>query len=141
MNDLVIIDGKTLHPDMEKMLKARETSEPAITIQDQRKAWAKYSRALSKPHPLDMRVEDRGLELSHGKITVRIYTPSSTTSQAPCVLYSHGGGFMKGDLDSSDTFAWGVAEDTKAIVISVDYRLAPEYPFPAAFEDIYDTLC
>ena len=48
---------------------------------------------------------------------------------------------MKGDLDSSDTFAWGVAQDTGAIVVSVDYRLAPEHPFPAAFDDVYGTLC
>jgi len=46
-----------------------------------------------------------------------------------------GAGFMKGDLESSDNFAWGLAEETGAVVVSVDYRLAPEHKFPAGLED------
>lgn len=141
MNDLVTVNGKTLHPDMKAMLDARAGAGPATTIAEQRTAWTAYSQALSTPHPDDMKVEDRTLDLSHGPMTVRVYTPASASGDAPCVIYSHGGGFMKGDLDSSDTFAWGVAQDAGAVVVSVDYRLAPEHPFPAAFDDVYGTLC
>ena len=141
MKDKLIVNGKALHPDMQAMLDARKNAGPAETIAEQRKAWTAYSEALSRPHPDDMKVEDHELPLSHGKVTVRIYTPATAGENAACVIYSHGGGFMKGDLDSSDTFAWGVAQDTNSAVVSVDYRLAPEYPFPAAFNDIYETLC
>lgn len=52
------------------------------------------------------------------------------TDGAPCVIYMHGGAFLLGDLDSSDTLAWGVAQETGAITVSVDYCLAPEHPNP-----------
>jgi acetyl esterase len=52
----------------------------------------------------------------------------------------HGGGFMKGDLDSSDSIAWGFTHETGAVTISVDYRLTPEHPYPAAFNDCYGVL-
>jgi acetyl esterase len=141
MNDTIIVNGKPLHPDMMTMLDARGAAGPAVTIAEQRTAWTAYSRALSTPHPDTMHVEDRPLALDHGTVTVRVYTPEAVTGAAPCIIYSHGGGFMKGDLDSSDTFAWGIAEDCGAVVVSVDYRLAPEHPFPAAFDDVYGTLC
>ncbi|MBT5494910.1 MAG: hypothetical protein HOK54_04125 [Alphaproteobacteria bacterium] len=105
MNDVVIVGGKTLHPDMKAMLDARAAAGPTGTIEEQRAAWTAYSQALSTPHPADMKVEDSVLSLDHGKVTVRVYTPASASGDAPCVIYSHGGGFMKGDLDSSDTFA------------------------------------
>ena len=141
MNSGLIVNGKSLHPDMGALLEARKAAGPANTIEEQRHAWTKYSQALSQPHPADMKVEDRSLALAHGSVPVRIYRPANVYNSASCVVYSHGGGFMKGDLDSSDTFAWGVAQDTNAVVVSVDYRLAPEHPFPAAFEDVYGTVC
>jgi acetyl esterase len=52
----------------------------------------------------------------------------------------HGGGFMLGDLASSDSIAWGLADQTGAVVVSVDYRLTPEHPYPAAFDDCYGVL-
>ena len=75
-----------------------------------------------------------------GVIKVRIYRPKSATRNAPCVMFLHGGAFVKGDLDSADGNAWGVADETGAVVISIDYRLAPEFPYPAALTDIYESL-
>jgi acetyl esterase len=71
---------------------------------------------------------------------VRIYRPAGVADPAPCVLYLHGGAFIKGSLESGDVVAWGVADQAKAIVVSVDYRLAPEHPFPAGLEDCYAAL-
>lgn len=141
MNDAFIAQGKTLHPDMRALIEAREAAGPAETIEEQRAAWTRYSQSLSKPHPDDMAVGDRSLALDHGTVAVRVYRPAGAAEAAPCIVYSHGGGFMKGDLDSSDSFAWGVAQDVGAVVVSVDYRLAPEHPFPAAFDDVYGVVC
>jgi acetyl esterase len=141
MNGTFMANGKELHPDMKAMMEAREAAGPANTIAEQRVAWTKYSNALSKPHPAGMVVDDRSLTCRHGAVLVRVYRPAGAAVAAPCIVYSHGGGFMKGDLDSSDNFAWGLAEEVEAVVVSVDYRLTPEHPFPAAFDDVYGTVC
>ncbi|WP_158887667.1 alpha/beta hydrolase [Amycolatopsis anabasis] len=70
-------------------------------------------------------------------VPVRIYTPTGRPGPLPALVYLHGGGFVLGDLDfgHADT-AW-LAADVGAVVVSVDYRLAPENPFPAGLEDAY----
>ncbi len=141
MTDTFMANGKELHPDIKPMMAAREAAGPATTIAEQRAAWTKYSNAMSKPHPDDMAVDDRTLACGHGGVPVRVYRPAGAAVVASCIIYSHGGGFMKGDLDSSDNFAWGLAEETASVVVSVDYRLTPEHPFPAAFDDVYGTVC
>ncbi|MGB8387858.1 alpha/beta hydrolase [Mycobacterium sp.] len=93
-------------------------------------------------HP-ELRVEDRDIPGPAGPIGIRIYWPptpsgNSTASAAPpVVLYFHGGGFVVGDLDTHDGSARQHAVGTEAIVVSVDYRLAPEHPYPAAVEDAW----
>ncbi len=141
MSGTFIENGKELDPDMKPMLEARAGAGPVSTIAEQRAAWTKYSCALSKPHPADMEVDDRSLACIHGGVLVRVYRPAGAAASAPCIIYSHGGGFMKGDLESSDNFAWGLSQEANAVVVSVDYRLAPEHPFPAAFDDVYGVLC
>ena len=141
MNDVPMFNGKPLHADMKALIAARNRVGIGDTIDEMRATWTAYSALLSRPHPPDMAVDDRTLACMHGPVGVRVYRPAKAKPAAPCILYSHGGGFMKGDLDSSDSAAWGLAEDTGAVVVSVDYRLAPEHPFPAAFDDVYGTLC
>ncbi len=76
-------------------------------------------------------------------IGIRIYWPprhsdgSARSAAAPVVLYFHGGGFVVGDLDTHDGSARQHAVGADAIVVSVDYRLAPEHPYPAAVEDAW----
>lgn len=72
-------------------------------------------------------------------LRVRIYTPKGKPP-FPIVVYYHGGGWVIGDLDSHDSLCRNFAADIPAVVISVDYRLAPENPFPAAVEDAYAAL-
>lgn len=86
-------------------------------------------------HP-ELRVEDRAIDGPGGPIDVRIYWPP-TTSVAPVVLFFHGGGFVMGDLDTHDGTSRQHAVGADAIVVSVDYRLAPEHPYPAAIEDAW----
>lgn len=73
------------------------------------------------------------------KIPVRIYTPDSS-SNLPIVIYSHGGFWFGGNLDTYDAVCRKISKNSKAILISVDYHLAPENHFPIAVEDIYDIL-
>jgi acetyl esterase len=69
-----------------------------------------------------------------GDIPVRIYQPE-TTSPAPVIVHIHGGGWVVGSLDTHDPFCRYLAALTNAVIVSVDYRLAPEHKFPAAVED------
>jgi acetyl esterase len=70
-----------------------------------------------------------------GHIPVRLYRPRSARSRGPAVIYFHGGGGTIGSVDVYDAACRLIADDTGMVVISVDYRLAPEHPFPAGFED------
>ena len=74
----------------------------------------------------------------HGSIPARMYTPKTLRTKdglAPCLVFYHGGGFVIGNLDSHDVVCRKLAHEGELIVISVDYRLAPEHKFPAAVED------
>lgn len=70
-------------------------------------------------------------------IKYRIYTPVDATKNGPLPVgvYTHGGGMACGDLDSEDVLCRALCEHTPAIIVSVDYRLAPEHPAPAQFLD------
>lgn len=81
-------------------------------------------------------IEDRAIEGPAGEILVRIYTPTGA-GPFPLVTYFHGGGYATGDLDTQDMIARALAAGAPAVVVSVDYRLAPENPFPAGPEDCY----
>lgn len=73
------------------------------------------------------------------KISIRIYTPNSN-NKLPIVIYSHGGFWIGGDLDTHDAVCRKLSQNSKAIVISVGYHLAPENPFPIAVDDVYTIL-
>lgn len=126
---------QALHPDMHVIQEAQKLAYGGSTIPEQRAAWSAYTAALAAARPPSLRVEDRVLPTESHKVPVRIYRHRDTAGRDACILYMHGGGFMKGDLDSSDPVAWGFCHLTGAIVVSIDYRLTPEHPFPAAFDD------
>lgn len=71
---------------------------------------------------------------------VRLYYPVGRSAFSPAVLFIHGGGFILGDLDSDGWMAEAISAEAEVVVISVDYRLAPEHPFPAALDDCYAAL-
>ena len=86
--------------------------------------------------PAIHRVENRAIPGPDGDIPVRIYWPNDDAGLG-VVVYFHGGGWVICDLDTHDHTCRDLANDAAAIVISVDYRLAPEHPYPAAPEDCY----
>lgn len=83
-----------------------------------------------------MVVEDRTVPADPG-VPVRIYRPREARG---AVIWLHGGGFVMGGLDTEHPWAARIADDSGAVVISVDYRLAPENPYPAALDDVYAVL-
>ena len=83
------------------------------------------------------KVEDRTIPGPGGEIPVRLYTPVAAGGTCPALVYYHGGGWVIGDLDTHDALCRTLANEAGCKVIAVDYRLAPEHPFPAAFDDAY----
>ena len=77
------------------------------------------------------------LDRSAEDVPVRIYTPERPGAARPLVVYFHGGGFVFGDLRGGDWIAGTVAKQLDAVVVSVDYRLAPQHPFPAGVDDCF----
>ena len=79
--------------------------------------------------------EDRVLPAPWGAIAARLYTPAGLAAPSPLLVYFHGGGWVLGSLDTHDEVARRLAYHAGVRVLSVDYRLAPEHPFPAAVDD------
>ncbi|MHA6231900.1 alpha/beta hydrolase [Pseudomonas fluorescens group sp. PF-69] len=98
-----------------------------------RQAYSEMCRAFTPPRPAGLYVVDFDLS----GVPVRSYQPpvSPPTGGSPCIVYLHGGGWVVGDLDSHDFICAELASTLGVLVIAVDYRLAPEHPFPAAFDD------
>ena len=93
--------------------------------------------APRKPGPEIGSTQDKEIPGTHGPIPIRIYTPEGT-GPFPITMWFHGGGWVIGDLDAEDTTARGTCSRVNAVVVSVDYRLAPETRFPGAVEDCYE---
>jgi acetyl esterase len=98
-----------------------------------RQAYSQMCRAFTPPCPEALVVED--FELAG--VAVRAYHPQvePPCEGWPCILYLHGGGWVVGDLDSHDFICMELAATLGALVVAVDYRRAPEHPFPAGFDD------
>jgi len=113
---------------------------PYVSLADPVKARAAMrdlAAALSGPPASDERVEvtDRTIPGDGVSVPVRIYRPARP--QGPALVYFHGGGFVTGDLDNEHVRCLDFAGELGIVVVSVDYRLAPEHPFPAGFDDAY----
>jgi len=90
---------------------------------------------LMVEHVVDQKINDPG-----GKIPIRLYYPKGD-SPFPVVVYFHGGGWVIGNLDTHHAFCHALSKSSGCLVVAVDYRLAPEYRYPAAVEDAYAATC
>src|SRR6056297_3159266 len=99
-----------LHPDMQVLVDAREPLPENAPISHQRQRWTRYAKKLSKPIPASLSVTEEEIPTHHRNVPVRIYRKNEKTDSTSCIIYMHGGGFMLGDLDSSDSIAWGFAD-------------------------------
>lgn len=105
-----------------------------------------YRAAIPMAGPPDPVAEVRALRIAatapQREIALRVYVPQGCAgaTQLPIVLFVHGGGFVCGDLETHDVLARAIANGTQALVAAVDYRLAPEHPYPAGLDDVCAAL-
>jgi len=135
----VVLDGQTLDVQTQLLLKLQRLrgmdglggSTPA---QERRRIDAQSQLlAPTNAQPLDVR--DISLAGAVGSIGGRLYRPAACQTNAPALVFYHGGGFVIGSLDSHDGVCRALADQAGCVVISVDYRLAPEHPAPACSDD------
>ena len=108
---------------------------PALTPREARAQMELGAVMLGRP-PAVGRVEDRTIPGPDGPIRVRLTVPEGTdTVPRPALVYFHGGGWVVGSIGSHDHLCRSITALSGVSVISVDYRLAPEHPFPAALDD------
>jgi acetyl esterase len=105
------------------------------TVADLRAATL-VERAVLGIAPAVGSVEEVVVDCDDGRVPVRLYRPS-TSLPSRALLWIHGGGWVVGDLEQADADARRLCRDTDSLVASVEYRLAPEHPFPAGLEDVY----
>ncbi|WP_254533571.1 alpha/beta hydrolase [Natrinema gelatinilyticum] len=106
-----------------------------LSLQEARETYRELSVPDEPPNTVAS-VTERTVPGPAKDILVRIYTPNENGPLPPLVFF-HGGGWMLGDLDTHDALCRALANATECVVISVDYRLAPEHRFPAGLEDCY----
>ena len=119
------------------------TATPLWTLSPEA-ARNEYRRTLSKTEivpPAIGEASDLAIAGHQGDIQVRKYVPADPAAAAEAaILFMHGGGCVLGDIETHDVFCRTLCHDTGATVFSLDYRLAPEHPFPAAVEDTVAAL-
>lgn len=144
----VVQDGQVLNPSLGALAALGErfggVGRVTPDVQVRRRQMSRFA-AYGLPKRTDVRVTgrmarlggpERG-EVDRGEVErpVRIYRPFGLDRAVPGIVYFHGGGWVLGDLHAYDNTCRLVAAEARAVVVSVDYRLAPEDPFPAAVDD------
>lgn len=104
---------------------------------DARSKGIPFDNPVLEKRPKVLNVEDRTIDAKTHHIPIRIYTPDDEVSFYPLFVFFHGGGFIHGNLESHDVSCRLLCQLSGYKVISVDYRLAPKHPAPAAFDDCY----
>ncbi|KDE58171.1 alpha/beta hydrolase [Halostagnicola sp. A56] len=132
------------HPDVQAFLEVYESLDaPDFSEVTPETAREQFSTMLEGGDPaVELpAVEDRSIDGSDGEIPIRLYEPSEDPNpDRPLILYFHGGGWVIGSVDTHDGSCRKLAAESGYPVVSVDYRLAPEHPFPAGLRDCYAAL-
>ncbi|MEV6237693.1 alpha/beta hydrolase [Lentzea sp. NPDC051838] len=122
---------------------------PGVTLLDydalvaaraQRSQLSELMPAYEPTNPIEVRDTSVPGPSDAPDVPVRIYAPAGLTNTVPGLVYIHGGGFVLGDLDMFHPHVLRLVDELGVVVVSVDYRLAPEHPFPAPVEDCYAVL-
>lgn len=131
-----------LHPQAEELLHDLSASGvPPLyrqSVVEARETYLDLTVSESDPEPVE-RVDGTEVDGPNGPIPIRIYEPRDADIEGPlpALVFLHGGGWVVGDLDTHDLTSRAFANAAGCLVVSVDYRRAPEAPFPAPLEDCY----
>jgi len=134
----ITLDGQRLHPQAQLLLKLQSLSgeDWATTTPAANRAGLSRSSALVGG-PVIEGVHVRPVRIPRGDdvLPARFYQPTGLADGSPLLIFYHGGGWVSGDLESHDNLCRFLAVEAGVRVLAVDYRLAPEHPFPAAVDD------
>lgn len=135
------VSRRFIDPELEAAASALPTVDRSDVWETRRISSERVAAALrSAPPAEDVTVEVRDVNALDGhRIPTRIYRPTHRRSRG-VILHVHGGGFIAGEVDMSRPINVEFARQVGAVVVAVDYRLAPEWPYPTPLEDVYATL-
>lgn len=133
-------EGATLHPEMQLLLAISRALDAVTTLSHPNVAIARKQMLYNTSRfnaaaPEVAGVRDFEIATSEATLPARHYAPHSTSTPAPLLVYLHGGGFALGNLDTHDHLCRSMCHGAKVHVLSVEYRKAPEYPYPAPTSD------
>lgn len=111
-------------------------SKPHLNLKKNYKLYRRVISFFNLPLKKEYRTLDHKLMVEGREIPVRIFIPEENKS-SKVLIFFHGGGWVTGDIDTYTNVCRNMANKTKCLVISIDYRLAPEHPFPRGLEDCY----
>jgi acetyl esterase len=134
--------SEVVHPDTQALMKRAERFgglSSKVTVEEARRSLQLMIPLLARRERVAS-VETRAIPTSQGSVKVRVVVPSDEGGPRPAIVWFHGGGFVLGDLDTAEPTARSLAVRTGAIVICVDYRMAPEHTIDDSYEDGLDTL-
>jgi acetyl esterase len=133
-----------LHPQAKAFLDIINASDRtpmrALGAEKAREAYAARPKYFASQWVDVFSVENRVVEQNNLSIPIRIYSPKQSQALLPVCIFYHGGGMVIGTLDGYDTLCRQICVQSDCIIVSVDYRLAPEHKFPAAIDDAYTAL-
>lgn len=132
-----------LHPEIAERFAAMSGLQPPMEEReaaDVRALMDGFAMKAQPPREDDIEIEDVVAKLEGRDIALRVYRPRDAAEILPAMLYFHGGGWTIGNLDTHDRYVAELSRVSGVAYIAVDYRLAPENPYPAAIHDAYDSL-
>jgi acetyl esterase len=149
-----VAEGVALNPKIQFMLQGGRGGDPVAAAEQEQRAFATSEGRAAIRASADRRwtmrtavtpemasVDDRQIASRGGDLHVRVYRPETeATGPLPVLVYYHGGGFVFASVAAVDRLVRLIANEAKVIVVSVDYRLAPEHPYPAPHDDAEDAF-
>lgn len=141
----LVREGATLHPQLQLALTLNRGHDRVVALSDPSLARARRNMIRNTTRflaaaPEVHAVRELRIAAGTGELPARLYTPAPSTELRPVLVYLHGGGFALGNLDTHDDLCRRLCRDGRLHVLSVEYRKAPEAPFPSATQDALTAL-